>query len=103
MPQVRAAYSVSHAGGLPQPTLLCLREAAHVREAQHGHVVPDILLPAGDVSAVPCCARVEATVVAVPQEVHDVVPGEARAPEGISAVVVFRCRGSVVFFTADLA
>ena len=73
--QVHPPQPVPDVDRLPVPAGLSLREAADVREAQHGHLVPHLLLPAGELPAVPCGARVEAAVLAVPQEVHDVVPG----------------------------
>lgn len=74
--KVRPAQPVPDVDSLPGTTVRCLREAADVREAQHGHPVPHLLLPAGELPAVPRGARVEAAVVEVPQEVHDVVPGQ---------------------------
>lgn len=73
--QVHPSQPLPDVDCLPVPAVRGLREAAPVRETQHGHPVPHILLPAGELPAVPRGARVEAAVLAVPQEVHDVVPG----------------------------
>lgn len=84
--QVHPPQPVPDVDRLPVPAGLSLREAADVREAQHGHLVPHLLLPAGELPAVPCGARVEAAVLAVPQEVHDVVPGARMCVWCVSAL-----------------
>lgn len=78
---LRASESVRDAVVLPAGTVLAVCLAGLVRQARRRHAVLYLLLPSGDVPAVPRGERVEEAELAVPQAVPDVVPARERADD----------------------
>lgn len=56
---VRAEEPLPHAGVLSPDAGVSLRLAVHLREVRRGHAVFHLLLPAGNVPAIPCGARAQ--------------------------------------------
>ena len=76
---VRAAEPLRDARRLPDAARGRLRRRGRLRAPRHGHALLRVLLPAGHVPAVPRRARAQEAVLALPQEVHDVVPASRGA------------------------
>jgi hypothetical protein len=79
--QIRPSQPVQHAPVLPLSAAAHRGQRRPVRAPARRHALLRVLPPAGELPAVPGGAAAEEAVVALPQEVYDVVPA-ARGAKG---------------------